>query len=187
MPLDPLAKTDGQCVDCRGESPPYDAARSAGIYEGALRHAIHLLKYSLIRALADPLGDFIAETVAPPFPVDMLIPVPLYPARQRMRGFNQAELLAERVAARWGVSVETSLLFRTQQTTPQMLLPREERLDKVKGVFAASRVPAGRMVGLIDDVYTTGATLRECSRVLRAAGAERILVISLARALPAYA
>lgn len=181
MPLDPLAKTDGCCVECREALPLFDLARSAGYYDGPLRRAVHLLKYSMVRALAIPLGNYMCEQLALPFPLDCLCPVPLHPSRERMRGFNQSRLLADCLAQHWDLPVETQLLARTRQTTPQMLLSRAQRLEMVRGIFTAGISPSGRSIGLIDDVCTTGATLRECSRVLRQAGAARILVLTLAR------
>jgi ComF family protein len=184
LPLDPLARTTGYCVDCLDAPPPFDAARAAGIYAGALRRAIHVYKYEMVRALARPLAEFIVEHVTLPFPLDCLCPVPLHPARQRMRGFNQSHLLAERLGSAWRLPVETGLLQRVRDTAPQMQLPPEERRTNIRGAFTADAAARHRGIGLVDDVFTTGSTLRECSRMLKHAGAERVLVLTLARALP---
>ena len=184
IPLDPRAHTPGHCADCRGEAPPFDAARSAGVYGGALRRAIHVYKYALVVALARPLAAFLTQYLEIPFPLDCLCPVPLHRARERIRGFNQSRLLAEHACNDWGIPHEPHLLTRLQNTTPQMQLPREERRANVRGAFAVDGDVRGRSIGLLDDVYTTGSTLTECSRVFKRAGAERVLVITLARALP---
>lgn len=183
MPYDPLAHPLAHCADCREEPPPFDAARAAGAFDGTLRQAIHRFKYDGVRALATPLGAFTAETIALPFPIDCLCPVPLHPRREQMRGFNQAQLLAEVIGAHWQTPIEP-LLARTQNTPPQITLTAEERRKNVRGVFAVHGTVQGRTVGLLDDVFTTGSTLRECSRTLKRAGATRVLVLTAARALP---
>jgi len=183
LPFDPLAKTATHCPDCREDPPAFDAARAAGLYGGTLRRAVHLFKYDGVRAMAGVLGQFTLETVELPFPLDCLCPVPLHPKREAMRGFNQSRLLAEELGAGWGVPVETALLSRTRNTPPQMSLPADERRRNIRGAFTAAEGAAGRAVGLVDDVYTTGSTLRECSRELKRAGAARVLVITVARAV----
>jgi len=183
-PLDPRAKTPGHCADCQSEAPPFDAARSAGVYGGTLRRAIHVYKYDLVVALARPLASFLTNHVELPFQLDCLCPVPLHAARERMRGFNQSQLLADMASAQWGIPHEPRLLTRQQNTLPQMKLPREERRANVRNAFTVAGEVRGRSIGLLDDVYTTGSTLTECSRMLKRAGAERVLVITLARALP---
>lgn len=178
------AKTPGHCADCQSEAPPFDAARAAGVYGGTLRTAIHVYKYELVVALAKPLASFLTQHLELPFPLDCLCPVPLHPTRERMRGFNQSLLLATSVSAQWGIPHEPHLLTRQQNTLPQMKLPRDERRANVRGAFAVGGEVRGRSIGLLDDVYTTGSTLAECSRMLKRAGAERVMVITLARALP---
>ncbi|MHB9133602.1 MAG: double zinc ribbon domain-containing protein [Armatimonadota bacterium] len=186
LPFDPQAETAAHCPECRSEPPAFDAARTAGVYRDGLRRAIHLLKYDGVRALSVPLGQLIAETVERPFAIECLCPVPLHPLRERMRGYNQSLLLAEEVGARWGIPVEVGLLSRVLNTTPQMQLPADERRRNVKGAFTATPEAKGRTIGLVDDVFTTGSTLRECSRELQRAGADRVLVVTIARAIPGY-
>jgi len=184
LPFDPLAKAATHCPDCREDPPPFDAARAAGRYGGALRRAIHLFKYDGVRAMAGPLGQFTLETVELPFPIDCLCPVPLHPKREAMRGFNQSRLLADALGAGWGTPVEAGMLERVQNTPPQMSLPAGERRQNIRGAFTVTGNAAGRAIGLVDDVFTTGSTLRECSLMLKRAGAARVLVISVARTAP---
>lgn len=183
LPFDPLAKSSMLCYECQHDTPAFDCARVVGRYEGALRRAIQVYKYELVRALARPFAELMLAQIPQPFPVDFLCPVPLHPARERMRGFNQSLLLAERLGEAWQIPVRANYLHRVQDTVPQMQLPREERRQNIRGVFAVPAPLAGATVAIIDDVYTTGATLRECSKVVRAAGAERILVLTVARTI----
>lgn len=185
LPFDPAAKTAMHCPECRDDPPAFDAARAAEIYSGTLRRAIHLFKYDGVRAMASALGQFTLESVELPFPVDCLCPVPLHPKREAMRGFNQSGLLAEVLGDGWGVPVDAGLLARVQNTPPQMSLPAEERRRNIRGAFAVVGNASGRVVGLVDDVFTTGSTLRECSRILKRAGAKRVLVITVARTVAA--
>ncbi|MHB9024786.1 MAG: double zinc ribbon domain-containing protein [Armatimonadota bacterium] len=182
IPFDPLAQSPDICADCRESPPPFDAARSAGSYAGALRQAIHQFKYDGVRALAGVLGDYLAD-VERPFPVDCLCPVPLHPARERMRGYNQSLLLAEELSQHWEAPVQADLLARTRNTPPQMQLADDERKGNVRGAFHAGEGAAGQAVALVDDVFTTGSTLRECSQALKRAGARQVLVVTVGRTL----
>jgi len=184
-PFDPQARGLDHCAACRDEPPAFDAARAAGVYDGVLRRVIHRFKYDGVQALAAPLAGMMAETIIRPFDIDLLIPVPLHPARFRMRGFNQSYLLADALGQQWRLPVAADLLARVQNTTPQMQLPFDERKKNIRGAFAVTGEVTGRAIGLLDDVYTTGSTLGECSRMLKRAGAARVLVLSVARTLRA--
>ncbi len=151
-----------------------------------MREAVHALKFGGKTALANPLGDLMAEAgpaVLPVEVVDCLVPVPLHPTREAERGFNQSMLLARRVSRRWGIPVRPRALRRQRFTRPQTDLDADERRRNVRGAFALSRRAAvdGRHVLLIDDVFTTGATVSECARVLLDAGAATVGVLTVAR------
>ncbi len=184
LPFDPLAQAPELCAECRTSPPPFTRAAVAGIYDDALRQAIHLFKYDGVRALATPLARFVTDAVAMPEGLDCLCPVPLHPARLRMRGYNQSSLLAHALAEIWGLPVEEHLLVRAQYTPPQMSLPAAERRTNVLGAFHTEATLRDRCIGLVDDVMTTGSTLRECSRVLKRARACDVVVITIARAVP---
>jgi ComF family protein len=175
------------CATCVTSPPPYDYARSAAVYEGELRDAIHRLKFGGRRALANPLGDLALEQCGASLPaaIDALIPVPLARDRERERGFNQAELLARRIGRRAAVPTRPRWLTRRRPTRPQSDLSAAERRANVRDAFQASDRVAGRHVLLVDDVLTTGATLEACARALRAAGARRIGVLTVARVVHA--
>ena len=175
------------CATCRTTTPRYDYARSAAIYEGQLREALHALKFAGRRALAGPLGDLAAEQCVASLPdgIEALIPVPLARERERERGFNQATLLARRIGRRLDVPTRPRWLARIRATRPQSDLSAAERRANVRGAFGASDRVAGRHVLLVDDILTTGATLDACARALRDAGARRVGVLTVARVVHA--
>ena len=175
------------CSTCTTDPPQYDYARSAAVYEGALREALHAFKFSGKRALARPLGDLALEQCVASLPdgIDAAIAVPLARERERERGFNQAALLAQRIAGRLGVPTRPRWLARVRATRPQSDLTAAERHANVRGAFQASPQVAGRHVLVVDDVLTTGATLRECARALHDGGARRVGVLTVARVLHA--
>jgi len=185
-PFDTMVPSVHVCARCRKKKPIYDQALAAGLYEGALRKAIHGLKYSGRTELARPLAAFMADRLDPPFfppQVDLILPVPLHRKRLRQRGFNQALLLARKLYHEYEALVRFDLLLRTRWTEPQVNLKGPERLANVRRAFALSDPAAvkNRSVLLMDDVYTTGATVNECGRVLKKAGADQVLVLTLAR------
>jgi ComF family protein len=193
-PFDPRAQAAPRCADCRGKRRPFSAARSAAHYEGPLAQAIRRFKYHSQMVLGKPLGALMVEALEgaagrdlDPATVDVVCPVPLHESRLRDRGFNQSELLAESVA----VAIERPLkhlLERTRPTLPQVDLPAASRAQNVRDAFAVrlEEVIASQRVLLIDDLFTTGATLLECARILRRAEAEEVRVLTLARAVPRW-
>jgi ComF family protein len=152
-----------------------------------VREALHALKFRGVTALAEPFGDLMAHVGRSMVPVDeiaLLIPIPLHPSRQAQRGFNQSELLARRLGALWRIPVANRALRRVSSTKPQTELRRVERRRNVRNAFALAQPDAiaGRHVLLIDDIYTTGATVAEAARVLRRGGAGKVGVLTAARA-----
>lgn len=180
--------TEGEniCQDCRNSDPPYYIARGVAPYEGPVRDALHNFKFCGRRDLAYPFGELIASLAVSLFPVRSLaavIPVPLHEGRLRERGFNQAALLSERVSRILKIPLSEEALIRTRETPSQTSLSREQRLANLKGVFEVGKDVLGlkgKDVLLVDDVYTTGATVQECSEVLKTSGVREIYVVTLA-------
>ncbi len=194
QPFDPSAQGAPRCADCRTpRGRVFSLARSAAYYEGPLVRLIWRYKYAGQMVLAAPLGQVMVEALAgsaaglDPASVDLVCAVPLHPSRRRERGFNQSELLAEYVAAAIG-RPRRALLERTRPTRPQVDMPREARAANVRGAFGlrAGEEVAGRCVLLVDDLFTTGATIGECARALRRGGAAEVRVFTLARPIPEW-
>jgi ComF family protein len=193
-PFDPLARGAPRCRDCRGRRRAYSAARTAAYYTGPLVEAIRRFKYDCQMVLWRPLGGLMVEALAngsaaalDPDTIDVVCPVPLHPSRLRERGFNQSVLLGEVVAEAINHPLK-QLLDRTRPTRPQVDLPAESRAANVRDAFAPrlEEVVARQRVLLIDDLFTTGATLSECARALRSAGAADVRVFTLARTTPRW-
>ncbi len=174
---------DHTCFSCRTAPPHFDQAVAAGIFEGPLREAIHLYKYRPLRALGAPLAAWMAGQVQIDQRPDLVLPVPLHRKRLKQRGFNQALLLAQGIARKFTFELSYDNLLRTRQTRPQVELSGEERSANVKDAFGLLRPKEieGKGILLIDDVFTTGATMNECARVLKTAGALAVVAFTLAR------
>jgi competence protein ComFC len=174
------------CHDCASREPHYAQARSAARFEGAVRELIHQLKYQHAFWVLPDLVHLAEAAHRAHFAeekVDLIAPVPLHPSRRRARGYNQSALLATALGRRLGLPARNRLLRRVRDTGTQTHLTAAARLLNVRGAFAVAqpRAAAGRTVLLVDDVMTTGATLEECARALRKAGAVRVLALTVAR------
>ena len=175
------------CSECLGDPPFFVAAMAAGEYSGALQESIHWLKYRDRPMLAEALGLILATCARRNRPAlaglafDAIVPAPLHGARHRVRGYNQAERIARVLGSEIGVPVRTDLVRRVRATRPQVGLDGEMRRNNLKAAFRANeRAVAGLAVLLVDDVSTTGATFRECAKVLKTAGAKAVYCLSLA-------
>ncbi len=176
---------DHPCFDCLSQSPGYTAARAAVEYKGTVREAIHIYKYGRLRAMQEFLGPLMADAAGAFFPdAEIAAAVPLHRRRLARRGFNRSRFLAKYAAQTLDIPLNLDALTRIRYTRPQVELSQAEREANVKGAFAVEGdVFEGRRVLLVDDVYTTGATVRECAKVLKKAGAEKVYVLTVARAV----
>ena len=175
-----------RCGDCRDRPPRFDRSVAVCSYEGVLAKAIQLFKYQGKTNLAGPLGDLLVRELERLSGADCLIPVPLHPKRLREREYNQALLLCDSVKRQTGLEVIPDTLERIRETQPQTGLPIKDRRRNVRGAFIVKRTQhiEDRCVMLIDDVLTTGATVNECARILKRAGAKAVYVLALARVAP---
>jgi ComF family protein len=174
------------CSNCGDRQFHFDSAVSRYLSRGVVREFIHRFKYErhfyLRHQLADWLAAALEDERISSVPANFLVPVPLHSARYREREFNQADELASLLSKRCGVPL-LRVLARTRYTTTQTRLDRQERMENLRGAFRVRQTEAvsGRHLILVDDVLTTGSTVDECARVLRAAGAASIRVMTVAR------
>jgi ComF family protein len=172
------------CGRCLAQPPHFDATVAALAYEFPADALVQALKFRGELALAAVLGSLLLEKLDEE-PIDCILPVPLSAARLRSRGYNQAAEIARRLAHRRpGPGLELSLCERTRDGPPQMELPFAERQRNVRGAFRCARAIPGARVAVVDDVMTTGATLDELARTLKAAGAARVVNWVVARTPP---
>jgi competence protein ComFC len=180
------------CLLCRRGMYAFERARSYSAYTEEMHKAVMLLKYEGLIRLAHWMGERMLETFERErgeFRPDVVTPVPLHTVRQRERGYNQAEWLARPLARKLGVPLRRDVLIRKLPRPDKLLLSRSERWGLARSAFAAregARVDKLRVL-LIDDVFTTGATLDACSRALLKCGAASVFGLTAARAVPNWA
>ena len=176
------------CIQCLKKKPGYSLHRSCGQYTGKLKEFILLYKYRRYKILGRDLAKFMLRTLGKSeeiwWGVDAVIPVPLHPKRKRHRGFNQAFVLAKIIAREKNKTLITNCLVKAENRLPQTAVEAKERGVNIKGAFVVKKAGniKDKVILLVDDVYTTGATARECSDTLLKAGAKEVRVITLAQA-----
>jgi ComF family protein len=177
----PLDEED-LCEACRENSVNFDAVYAFGSYEGPLRKLVHLFKYGKVESLAGPLSRLLVRAMPENGRFDVMIAMPMHWRKRWERGFNQAELLARPVAKRFGMKLSNNLR-RKRYTKSQAGLSEIERRENLKNSFSVKRPEemAGKRVLLIDDVFTTGETLRSAAAALKSAGAAQVCALTLAR------
>ena len=185
-PFDGAIETEFQCPNCQDRLMHFTCAVAARHARGLVRNLIHDFKYNKREYLRRPLAEWLAETLDDPriiaTPIDALVPVPLHATRQRERGYNQAQLLAEILSAEFHFPLLTTLK-RTRRTQTQTSFDRAERMENLRDAFVVRHNAAvqNKHLVLVDDVLTTGSTLNECARVLLKSGAASVRAICVAR------
>jgi len=176
------------CPSCIQKRPPFSLHRSCGNYKGSLKDIILLFKYRHFGVLGKELARFANRVLSREkdlwWKVEVVLPVPLHRKRKRQRGFNQAQVIARELARLKGIEMDQEVLVKIKNIPPQTSLDADDRRKNVSGAYRVKNGERikGKVVLLVDDVYTTGATIRECSRVLRKAGAKEVRALTLAQA-----
>jgi ComF family protein len=178
------------CGDCRAHPPLFVKAITPYRYEGGEKHgplaaAICQFKYQKQTRLAAPIAELLVDDLVD-LPIDRVLAIPLHPTRLQTREFNQSLLLAKVIAKRLDIPYSIDSMIRVRETRSQVGLSKKEREDNMKGAFSVTRKNEieGQRILLVDDVYTTGATLREGARALTLGGAKEVIVATIARMLP---
>lgn len=185
-PIATLYSPEHRCTVCRKQPPLFLTARAVGRYEGVLREIIHAFKYQKRLRLSSLLATLMHQHWPEGFAengFDYLVPIPLHPRRLREREFNQAQVLAEGLGRLRNIPVLSFVLEKYRWTRSQVELSGHERRKNIEGTFrlrTAQGIQEKRIL-LIDDVYTTGATVMEAAKVLKDGGASQVAVYTLAR------
>ena len=175
------------CEPCKPETRLRQFVAPLRYHDHFTRELIHTFKFGgakeISKILAKEITDSLGFYAIPTPPRSLLIPIPLHPKRLRERGFNQAELLARELEMRLHIPINTTTLLRTTYRDHQTKMPnREQRIKNAKGIYrVADKIPPGTTAILVDDVSTTGATIEEAARVLKAAGAKQVWAFVAAR------
>ncbi len=188
IPFTGADESNHPCGDCIISKPAFLFARAVGHYEATLLDAVHNFKYKGKIATGKALGQLMAQYEYPAFNISdftLIMPAPLHARRLRERGFNQSVILAKEIAGRYNLPLDFLTLRRYIHTEPQVHLGKKERESNVRGAFDVK--DPGKILNqniiLIDDVYTTGSTVKECSRILMKKGAASVAVLTIARAV----
>jgi ComF family protein len=171
-----------RCIDCQAEPAPLEFCDAWGRYAGALERVLHAFKFERHDFLDDSLASLLQSLLAGrgDSPFDAVVPVPMSRMKERRRGYNQAERLARALSRRIDVGCEL-LLTKSGERETQSRLPRVERAKNVRGAFEASVRVSDKAILLVDDICTTGETLRACANALLDAGASRVAAVTVAK------
>lgn len=176
------------CRECLQQRTAFSIHRSCGSYEGKLKDIIILFKYKGFKVLGKALASFAVKALGHEeslwWKLDALIPVPLHPEKETQRGFNQAKVLAFELGKLKDIPIMEKRLVKVRNTPPQTSLEVRDRQRNLRGAFEVvhSEEVEGKALLLVDDVFTTGSTLQQCSLALKKAGAQEIRAITIAQA-----
>lgn len=172
------------CYDCSHHTRSFERGFALAVYDPVMRESVRRFKNGGRMEYADWYAEAIWQQYGEELrclEVDVVIPVPLHRSRRNQRGYNQAELLAQKLAQKLRVPVWPRALMRTRKTTAQKYLGGRERQRNLESVFALGRGPSmeGKSILLVDDIYTTGGTAEACTRVFLSAGAESVYLVNV--------
>ncbi len=189
---DPVCKKCGKeiispdveyCFDCVRHKRTFEYGRALINYDEKAGKSMAKIKYRNKREYLDFYGEAVCVRygmVISRMRATVLVPVPVHPSRKRVRGFNQAELLARRIGAHLEIPVCSQILVRNRKTMPQKGLDPRGRLKNLEQAFSAGEIPKGvEGVILVDDIYTTGSTIEACTRALKRAGIKRVFFLTI--------
>ncbi|MDD5439842.1 MAG: ComF family protein [Candidatus Omnitrophica bacterium] len=176
-----------RCPECKGRHSYLERMWAWGVYDGGLKTCLHLFKHKKRPYILDVFKEGVIDFIGRECPlgiIDIITPVPLDPVKQRDRTFNQSELIAGLIAGHYRKPL-VGLLKKSKKTGPQHFLSKDERKENIKNAFTV-RYPLrvkGKTILLVDDIFTTGATMNECSRILKDAGCRAVYGFALARGI----
>ncbi|GAB4116764.1 MAG: ComF family protein [Candidatus Caldatribacteriota bacterium] len=185
----PYQQEDLICLDCKNREYSFEFSRSVGKYRGVLKECIHLLKYNKEKNLVQPLGELLIRYLLfqPELLklIDMIIPVPLHEKDWKERGFNQSFLLSKIMGEYFSLPVKEKVLVKNRFTLSQVGLSRKDREKNIFQAFSVAQPEEIKDKGILifDDVFTTGSTVEECAKELKRAGANKVIVLTLARGI----
>lgn len=184
LPAPTSAAASFLCFGCAADPLPVDWCEAWGEYRGTLERVLHALKFRRHDFLGDTLAALLEERIRArgDLAFDAIVAVPMHRSRVRRRGYNQAELLGRALGARTAIPFEREWLERTGEGATQSTLPKSARAANVRRAFAAGAAAASKSILLVDDICTTGETLRACATALRKAGASRVCCVAVAKA-----
>lgn len=175
--------TQEYCNDCRRLDHIYDRGLSVFKYHDHIKESIYRFKYKDCKCYGDFYGEQMAEKyteIIKKWQPDAIVPVPIHKARMKKRGYNQAEVIGRALSKRLNIPMDIKVLFREKKTEPQKKLSKEIRIKNVENAFKVlANVVKYNKIILVDDIYTTGATINACARVLKQAGVREVYFISI--------
>lgn len=171
------------CDDCKKRTHIYDRGLAAFKYHDDIKESVYRFKYKDCKFYGDFYGEQMAEKyrdIIIKWQPDVIVPVPIHRSRMRKRGYNQAELIAGALSEKLNLPADTNVLFRKKKTEPQKNLEKDIRIKNVENAFKVTKnVVRYNKIILVDDIYTTGATVNACAQVLKRAGVQKVYFISI--------
>jgi competence protein ComFC len=171
------------CAGCSNHSPYYTQIRSVAAYTGCIKEGVHQLKYQNNLGLGIHFANYIYQLIKQQnWQIDLVIPVPLSPNRRKERGYNQTTMIAFPLSLQLGCKMDDKLIKRVKETQTQIELDAHQRQINLQNAFQArSTRGTGKNILVVDDVITTGATINDCARALKSAGAKEVYAVSIGR------